>query len=60
MQAPLHTFALDHALCIMQDSEEDRDYQVNKMDIVYTGAMLTIGSAACKDSNGGLPGLWQQ
>jgi len=45
------------ALCIKQDDREDQAQQIENMDAVYSGAVLTIVSAAGVDSNGGLPGV---
>ncbi|KAF1985893.1 HET-domain-containing protein [Aulographum hederae CBS 113979] len=44
------------ALCIVQDSPQDKTLQINKMDSIYSGASLTIVAAAGKDATAGLPG----
>jgi hypothetical protein len=45
------------SLCIIQDQTEDRVAQIQCMDLIYTGALLTIIAASGKDSDAGLPGL---
>ena len=45
------------ALCIKQDSSEDKSQQIENMGLIFSCAELTIVSAAGSDSNGGLPGL---
>lgn len=44
------------SLCIVQDDPYKQE-QINKMDIVYGYAFLTIVALAGKDANAGLPGV---
>jgi hypothetical protein len=45
------------ALCIIQDSREDRDVQIASMGFVYGGAHLTIVAAFGDSADDGLPGI---
>ena len=45
------------ALCIQQDSAADGLRQLNKMEIIYQGAKLTIVAASGDSTASGLPGL---
>jgi hypothetical protein len=45
------------ALCIRQDDDIDKKYQIKNMANIYQGAELTIIAAAGQDSDAGLPGL---
>ncbi len=45
------------ALCLLQDSEEEKQAQINRMDEIYAHAMLTIVAAAGIDAWEGLPGV---
>jgi hypothetical protein len=45
------------ALCIMQDSRDDRHHQMMRMDAIYSSAALTIVAASGRHSNVGLPGI---
>lgn len=45
------------ALCIVQDSEEDKKIQIEYMATIYRSAVLTIVAAAGSNVNHGLPGL---
>jgi hypothetical protein len=44
------------SLCIVQDDEEDRKQEVNRMTDVYSNAYLTIAADWSPDSDGGLYG----
>lgn len=44
-------------LCLVQDDPEDMQHGIQKMDMVYEGAVLCIIAAAGEDGNAGLPGL---
>ena len=45
------------ALCLVQDDAIDMLLVINKMDVIYEGAMITIVAAAGNDANAGLPGV---
>jgi hypothetical protein len=45
------------SLCLVQDDELDKACGVQKMDLVYQGAILTVVAASGMDSNTGLPEL---
>ncbi|KAI9776985.1 MAG: hypothetical protein M1839_009129 [Geoglossum umbratile] len=45
------------ALCIIQDDEESKNYQIQAMDRVYSSAIATIVAAAGADPSAGLPGV---
>ncbi|KAE9366641.1 hypothetical protein N431DRAFT_445356 [Stipitochalara longipes BDJ] len=45
-------------LCIIQDDDEDKKYQIGKMGSIYNSTFLTIVAASGDDSGAGLPGLW--
>ena len=45
------------ALCIVQDDEALKKILINKMDLVYANALLTIFAASGDDPNTGLPGV---
>jgi len=45
------------ALCIIQDDDEDKKYQISKMGSIYNSAFLTIVAASENDSDASLPGL---
>ncbi|OCK87484.1 HET-domain-containing protein, partial [Cenococcum geophilum 1.58] len=45
------------ALCIMQDSRDDRHDQMMRMDAIYSSAALTIVAVSGSHSNVGLPGI---
>ncbi|KAK1776415.1 heterokaryon incompatibility protein-domain-containing protein [Copromyces sp. CBS 386.78] len=45
------------ALCIIQDSEDDKVMQLGNMANVYAHSLFTIIAAAGDDSNFGLPGI---
>ncbi|KAF2728280.1 hypothetical protein EJ04DRAFT_395284, partial [Polyplosphaeria fusca] len=45
------------ALCIIQDSGEDKDVQIASMGFIYGGAHLTIVAAFGDSANAGLPGI---
>ena len=47
------------ALCILQDSGEDKSIQIPQMDKVYGKAILTIVAAQGADANVGLSGVGQ-
>lgn len=44
-------------LCIVQDDFGDKDRQLNKMDVIYIAAILTIIAAEGSDCNAGLVGV---
>ena len=46
------------ALCIMQDSNEDKRVQINFMDLIYSRASFTIFAAGGDNARAGLPGLF--
>jgi len=41
------------ALCIIQDSQEDKDKEIARMDRVYSGAYLTIAAASARTCHDG-------
>lgn len=45
------------ALCIIQDSEDDKAAQLSSMGKVYANSLFTIVAAAGADSEAGLPGI---
>ena len=45
------------SLCLIQDDYEDMRDGIQKMDLVYEGAVLTIIAASGSDANSGLPGV---
>lgn len=45
------------ALCIIQDSEDDKAAQLSSMGKVYTNSHFTIVAAAGADAEAGLPGI---
>ncbi|KAK4501685.1 hypothetical protein PRZ48_007494 [Zasmidium cellare] len=45
------------ALCILQDSDGDKAYQISNMGNVYSSAFVTIIAASGRDANAGLPGV---
>jgi hypothetical protein len=45
------------AICIIQDDEEDKQYQVSNMHSIYRHADLTIVAAGGSDANAGLNGV---
>ncbi|RDA84155.1 hypothetical protein CP532_4532 [Ophiocordyceps camponoti-leonardi (nom. inval.)] len=45
------------SICIVQDSQEDKDQQLRLMGDIYTHASLTIVAAAGDNCNAGIPGL---
>ncbi|RCI13153.1 hypothetical protein L249_0422 [Ophiocordyceps polyrhachis-furcata BCC 54312] len=46
------------SICIIQDSQEDKDQQLKLMGDIYTHASLTIVAAAGDSCNAGIPGLY--
>ncbi|EOA82627.1 hypothetical protein ACJQWK_04794 [Exserohilum turcicum] len=44
-------------ICIMQDSDVDKNEQIKKMDSIYGKAFLTIAAAGGSDASASLPGL---
>ncbi|KAF1829715.1 HET-domain-containing protein, partial [Decorospora gaudefroyi] len=52
-----HRYLWVDALCIIQDSQEDLDQNVNMMDQIYYNAALTIVAAAGVNAEHGLPGV---
>jgi hypothetical protein len=44
-------------LCITQDDNDDKAEQLPKMDLIYSGAVVTIIVAAGKGAASGLPGI---
>lgn len=45
------------ALCIVQDSEKDKHKQIDRMDGIYSSALLTIVAASGKHADDGLAGI---
>lgn len=45
------------ALCIIQDSDEDKISQISMMSTIYSAAFVTVVAGFGKDANGGLPGV---
>lgn len=45
------------SLCILQDDEADKNYQISQMDRIYLGAVVCIVAAAGRDAKHGLPGV---
>ncbi|EME50175.1 hypothetical protein DOTSEDRAFT_20556 [Dothistroma septosporum NZE10] len=45
------------ALCIVQDSDEDKALQISRMGRTYTAAEFTVVVATGEDADAGLPGL---
>lgn len=45
------------SLCIVRDSDDDKNIQIAQMNFVYQHAIVTIVSASGLDCNAGLPGL---
>ncbi|OCL03431.1 HET-domain-containing protein [Glonium stellatum] len=45
------------ALCIVQDSAEEKHNQIARMDAIYNSACATVVAVAGKDANEALPGL---
>lgn len=43
--------------CIDQEDQQDKHLQIQQMDVIYSGAQLTIIAAAGEDPNHGLPGI---
>lgn len=45
------------SLCIVQDDAEFKSKIINKMDLVYENAFMTLIAASGSDANSGLPGI---
>ncbi|KAF6822225.1 tol protein-like protein [Colletotrichum plurivorum] len=45
------------AICIIQDSDEDKGVQIGKMASIYACSLLTIIAAGSGDAHAGLPGI---
>ncbi|KAE9366273.1 HET-domain-containing protein [Stipitochalara longipes BDJ] len=45
------------SLCIIQDDDSDSERYISKMDLIYSGAVLTIVAAAGADGEAMLPGV---
>lgn len=45
------------ALCILQDSSEDKSIQIPQMYSIYSKATLTVVAASGEDADAGLPGV---
>lgn len=45
------------ALCIIQDSSDDKGNQIRAMELIYSGAFLTIVAAGGESAHARLPGL---
>ena len=44
-------------ICIVQNDDEEKQNIINKMDLVYGNAFITLFAATGKDANTGLPGV---
>ena len=45
------------ALCIVQDDDEDKGFNVSRMDAIYNCAALTIAVASGEHADSGIPGI---
>jgi hypothetical protein len=52
-----HRYLWIDSLCIVQDDVEFKSKLVDKMDLVYENAFMTLIAASGSDSNSGLPGI---
>ena len=47
-------------LCIVQDDEREKRFQINQMDLIYARSLLTIAVVAGEDCNAGIPHLYRE
>ena len=47
-------------LCIVQDDEREKKFQINQMDLIYARSLLTIAVVAGEDCNAGIPHLYRE
>jgi hypothetical protein len=52
-----HRYLWIDSLCIVQDDVEFKSKIIDKMDLVYENAFMTLIAASGSDSNSGLPGI---
>ncbi|KJZ67960.1 hypothetical protein HIM_12651 [Hirsutella minnesotensis 3608] len=52
-----HRYIWIDSLCIVQDDVEFKSKIIDKMDLVYGNAFMTLIAASGSDSNSGLPGI---